>query len=433
MRLRSLRDQRVDVPRPRPARRLRRRRGDAHRDLREVPRGEGRAPSSPPPGSGWRTGGPTSPATSRCRWRSPERAAARFPGPPGKPAHPCRLNAGGVPVSLGPLGIWHPSQPAVLVGDPARLGTVGGAGLADRGGQVVAHGPLGQEQPRPRSRPPTHPSRAARSTSVSRAVSGESPATRLSAASAGSTTRSPACTRRTASASCRAGVSLTTNPSAPACSARRRNPGRPNVVTISTRVDGQRLLAGRGSPRCRPCPASPRRAARRRARARGGRRPRRRRRCPPRRPRPGRARGRAARPAPRAPGPGRRRAAAGWSPDALTDSSKPRGSRVRVTSTAPAAAARSRRPSSPVPAGHRPAGRCRRRGPRPPSAPAARCSGDARLCRITLVTPSRTVHANSSRSSEGTSSVLFGRSASISAARSASRARASSPGRVRSR
>ncbi len=66
------------------------------------------------------------------------------------------------------------------------------------------------------------PSRAARSTSVSRAVSGESPATRLSAASTGSTTRSPACTRRTASASCRAGVSLTTNPSAPACSARRR-------------------------------------------------------------------------------------------------------------------------------------------------------------------------------------------------------------------
>ena len=37
-------------------------------------------------------------------------------------------------------------------------------------------------------------------------------------------------------------------------------------------------------------------------------------------------------------------------------------------------------------------------------------------CRITLVTPSRTVQANSSRSSDGTSSVEFGRSASISAA-----------------
>ena len=66
------------------------------------------------------------------------------------------------------------------------------------------------------------PSRAARSTSVSRAVSGLSPATSDSAASAGSTTRSPACTRRTASASWRAGVSLTTNPLAPASIARRR-------------------------------------------------------------------------------------------------------------------------------------------------------------------------------------------------------------------
>ena len=47
----------------------------------------------------------------------------------------------------------------------------------------------------------------------------------------------------------------------------------------------------------------------------------------------------------------------------------------------------------------------------------------APLCRITLVTPSRTVHANSSRRSLGTSSVEFGRSASISAAASAVRAR----------
>ena len=44
-------------------------------------------------------------------------------------------------------------------------------------------------------------------------------------ASAGSTTRSPWWTRRTASASWAAGVSLTTNPSAPDCIARRRKPG----------------------------------------------------------------------------------------------------------------------------------------------------------------------------------------------------------------
>jgi len=60
------------------------------------------------------------------------------------------------------------------------------------------------------------PSRAARSTSVSRWVSGESPWASESAASVGSTTRRPWCTRRTASASSRAGVSLTTKPLAPA-------------------------------------------------------------------------------------------------------------------------------------------------------------------------------------------------------------------------
>ncbi len=54
-------------------------------------------------------------------------------------------------------------------------------------------------------------------------------------------------------------------------------------------------------------------------------------------------------------------------------------------------------------------------------------------CLITFVTPSRTVHANSSRSSDGTSSVELGRCASISAAVSAARARASSPGSVSSR
>ena len=36
-------------------------------------------------------------------------------------------------------------------------------------------------------------------------------------------------------------MSLTTNPLAPAFIARRRKPGRPNVVTISTRVSGKRV------------------------------------------------------------------------------------------------------------------------------------------------------------------------------------------------
>ena len=59
------------------------------------------------------------------------------------------------------------------------------------------------------------PSAAAWSTSVSLAVKGESPKMSESAASAGSTTRSPAWTRRTDSASSVAGASLTTKPWAP--------------------------------------------------------------------------------------------------------------------------------------------------------------------------------------------------------------------------
>ena len=55
-----------------------------------------------------------------------------------------------------------------------------------------------------------------------RQLVGEGPAASDSAASAGSTTRSPAATRRTAAASCSDGVSFTTKPAAPASSARRR-------------------------------------------------------------------------------------------------------------------------------------------------------------------------------------------------------------------
>ena len=63
--------------------------------------------------------------------------------------------------------------------------------------------------------------RAYVSSSRSRAVSGLGPSISDSAARSGSMTRRPACTRRTASASWRAGVSLTTKPEAPASMARR--------------------------------------------------------------------------------------------------------------------------------------------------------------------------------------------------------------------
>ena len=60
----------------------------------------------------------------------------------------------------------------------AASAAVGGAGLADRGGQVVAHGALGQEHAR-RDRGHRRAVAGAPSTSVSRAVSGARPATRL--------------------------------------------------------------------------------------------------------------------------------------------------------------------------------------------------------------------------------------------------------------
>ena len=110
------------------------------------------------------------------------------------------------PAGPGPAGGAAPpaAQPAVLLGGQHRLGPVGARGLADRRRQVVADGALGQHSRRAITAT-VEPSRAASSTSVSRWVSGDSPATRLSVASAGSTTRSPACTRRTASASRAAG------------------------------------------------------------------------------------------------------------------------------------------------------------------------------------------------------------------------------------
>ena len=78
-------------------------------------------------------------------------------------------------------------------------------------------------------RPAVRPSAARRSTWRSRSLRGFAPSNKLCSAREGSRTRSPACTRRTASASCSAGASLATNPAAPASSADRRYPGRANV------------------------------------------------------------------------------------------------------------------------------------------------------------------------------------------------------------
>src|SRR5215204_6248830 len=60
------------------------------------------------------------------------------------------------------------------------------------------------------------PSRAATSTSRSRPVKGLAPPASVAAASVGSTTRSPAATRRMAAARSSVGASLTTKPSTPA-------------------------------------------------------------------------------------------------------------------------------------------------------------------------------------------------------------------------
>ena len=63
------------------------------------------------------------------------------------------------PSPIGPMARAQPigpgwSEPAVLLGDPDRLGAGAGAGLADRRGEVVAHRSLGEVQRPRRGRPP---------------------------------------------------------------------------------------------------------------------------------------------------------------------------------------------------------------------------------------------------------------------------------------
>src|SRR5579863_1123487 len=82
------------------------------------------------------------------------------------------------------------------------------------------------------------PSADASRTSRSRGVSGLRPSARAAAARSGSMTRSPASTRRMVWLSLSAGESLTRNAETPDSIARRRNPGRPNVVKMTILVLG---------------------------------------------------------------------------------------------------------------------------------------------------------------------------------------------------
>ncbi len=184
------------------------------------------------PGAGPRRGG-------RRRRRGRPRAAGRAGGPgrtrrsPGRSRHTAghhRATSSRSPSreanAPSPSRGWHArgsgSEPAVLVGDPGGVGTVAAAGLADRRREVVADGALAQMD---------QPWRCRRSATAPGAPGARRPPERSAAThrrrasplpGLGSTTRIPAWTRRTASASDRAGVSLTTKPSAPAWSARRR-------------------------------------------------------------------------------------------------------------------------------------------------------------------------------------------------------------------
>ena len=80
----------------------------------------------------------------------------------------------------------------------------------------------------------------------------------------GRSTRSPASTARIAAASSATGASFTRKPDAPASIARRRKPGRPKVVRMSTRQVGQGWRSARGGldavhARASRCPAARRR------------------------------------------------------------------------------------------------------------------------------------------------------------------------------
>src|SRR5580692_11630115 len=82
------------------------------------------------------------------------------------------------------------------------------------------------------------PSAEAARTSRSRGVSGLSPSARAAAARSGSMTSSPARTRRMVWVSLSAGESLTRNADTPDSIARRRKPGRPNVVKMTILIPG---------------------------------------------------------------------------------------------------------------------------------------------------------------------------------------------------
>ena len=332
-------------------------------------------------------------------------------------------------------GPYRPhSQPR---SSPARSASarLRAAGLGDRRRQVVAHRALRQEQPpgdvgdgravRGRRRARRAPGRSA----------GCGPPARVAAASAGSTTRSPAA-----------------------------DPAHRVGELVGRRVlddEPERARLHRPAQVAGP-------AERRERRGRGSR-------APPRRPRPPRPARRcrasrrraAARRAAGAAPPASDLVAAGHladdlevglereqggerapdevlvvgqqQPDAARVTRAPRpaaGSRGGTAGPAvtgpPVAATRSVSPRSPLPRRPPP-------GPAPSSttsiarSPSSTAQVPARLCRTALVTPSRTTQPNSSRRSAGTCSTAAGSSAWMPAARSTSRAVASSVTRLTSR
>ena len=233
---------------------------------RRGPRGGLRRPAGtrrPRPGSGaagwW--GGCCGPG-----WAARRRPAGpRRRGPPASSGGEqtvrryARAQASGV--TAGPVRRCSPgrsrpgacSEPAVVAGDPHRLGPVGRAELLHRSPRGGC-GPCRRTGGRRAITATGAPYSASRSVSSSRGVSGQGGRVSASAASDGSTYRPPACTRRITSASAPPGEPLGRKPRAPAVSACRRCAGRPCPVRITTAHAGRAPAPARRPPRCRPAP-----------------------------------------------------------------------------------------------------------------------------------------------------------------------------------
>ena len=251
MRLRSRRVQTVHVARPRSRRRVRRGRGAAHRDQRQVPSRAASSeelaaaglPRSP-------SGGPTPPATSRCRSRSSADAvspsAPRTRGRRRPPREPTTRTVTARPRSHRPEGL---TRRADAVGRP-------GAGRCrPRWSTRTTRSAGATESFRATGSTPTVRSSSGTTENVGRARGTPAPRTRRSrrrARSAPGTARTAPPRRRSRARGTRRGTS-----------ARRTRQEHPPLVVgpeahVEARVRGPRL-AGRRRRRCRPsAPGTPR-------------------------------------------------------------------------------------------------------------------------------------------------------------------------------